>query len=133
MALVALMDNQPAAATKLRRATQACDFCRGRSIKCKQYPGFDSGSQHVSSIASCLTCVEYGRECIRSRQPKKRGTKPRGQNCLGEAKVVSHGDDLLGDNVKLRLQQRRKVLTALLDIYLDTIHPLYVRQLPCDT
>jgi hypothetical protein len=124
------MEYQAAIVTKLRRATQACDFCRGRGIKCKPNPGYGGGSPAVGSIASCLTCVEYGRECTRSRQPKKRGTKPRVQERLEEVKVVLHGDDLLNDIVKLRLQQRRKVLTTLLDIYLDTIHPLYALQEP---
>lgn len=122
------MECQFAVVRKLRRATQACDFCRGRGIKCKPNPGYDGGGPAVATIATCLTCVEYGRECIRSRQPKKRGTKPRVQAHPEEPKVVSHADDLLDDVVKLRLQQRRKVLTTLLDIYLDTIHPLYALQ-----
>lgn len=119
------MENQHLGATKRRRATQACDFCRGRSIRCKPQTKYDSGSPTVDFTGSCLTCLEYGRECIRSRQPKKRGTKPRVQERLKRKAANMHDEDELDDELRLRLHQRRKALTTLMDIYLDTIHPLY--------
>ncbi|KAK5050911.1 hypothetical protein LTR84_003470 [Exophiala bonariae] len=119
------MESQRNGATKRRRATQACDFCRGRSIKCRPQTQYGSPSFAVDLTASCLTCLEYGQDCVRSRLPKKRGTKPRQKRLEHKSLDNPTGEVELNDAIKLQLQQRRKVLTTLLDIYLDTIHPLF--------
>lgn len=98
---------------KRKRISQACDFCHRRGLKCK--PPSDSGDNHT--LESCLTCLEHGQECTRSRQPKKRGTKPRGPPNAPSVHQVggSHDQDsVLGS---------RRIITALLDVYLDSIHP----------
>ncbi|KAF3808435.1 hypothetical protein GCG54_00006293 [Colletotrichum gloeosporioides] len=101
---------RPTPQRKSRRITQACDFCHKRGIKCRAAPADASSPGNKS----CLTCIEYDQECTRHRQPKKRGTKPRGSE-------GSHGG---GKDRRCQLDNR-KIVTALLDVYLDTIHPTF--------
>ncbi|KAL3468946.1 hypothetical protein BJX99DRAFT_265661 [Aspergillus californicus] len=89
---------------KSKRITQACDFCHRRGVKCK------TQSDH----RPCLTCVEYGQECTRTRQPKKRGTKPRADTrSNGEPEILASVGGIAN----------RGTITRLLDVYLDSIHP----------
>jgi hypothetical protein len=72
---------QSAASKKRQRATQACDFCHLRGLRCR--PGgynlmFDV-SEHAFS-AGCLTCTDYGVECTTNRPFRKRGRKLTHQN-----------------------------------------------------
>ncbi|KAF7558410.1 hypothetical protein G7046_g5737 [Stylonectria norvegica] len=115
----------------------ACDFCHHRGVKCRDVPLEYVGA---SNSSSCLTCIEYGRECTRNRQPKKRGTKPQAANSSAarheriESQKPPAVDKNLDDNIS-RLSNiddsgtsalgNRKVITALLDVYLDTIHPTF--------
>ncbi|KAI9155568.1 L-amino acid amidase [Paramyrothecium foliicola] len=121
---------------KSRRVTQACDFCHQRGVKCKPAP--ESSSRNAP--ASCLTCVEYDQECTRRRQPKRRGTKPKNATRLGQRdnpKNQVHDakkDDVYDystvpssgqDNAQIPTIRSRRIITALLDVYLDTIHPIF--------
>ncbi|KAI9367376.1 hypothetical protein BJX61DRAFT_547541 [Aspergillus egyptiacus] len=106
---------------KSKRVTQACDFCHRRGLKCKVGP----------QTFPCLTCLEYGQECTRKRQPKKRGTKPRGgrkeapPSGFQASAPGTSGPPLgttLARNAAPALADRRTI-TLLLDVYLDSIHP----------
>ncbi|KAL4945263.1 hypothetical protein BDV06DRAFT_219518 [Aspergillus oleicola] len=116
---------------KAKRITQACDFCHRRGLKCK--PDVTANPITAQPL-HCLTCVEYGQECTRERQPKKRGTKPRGTRATATA--ISESDRPSGQ--RLQTQQpalasiagrpssalaNRRMMTLLLDVYLDSIHP----------
>ncbi|RDW83629.1 uncharacterized protein DSM5745_03955 [Aspergillus mulundensis] len=126
--------------TKTRRITQACDFCHRRGVKCRPKPS-ESGITAPEGT-SCLTCEEYGQECTRKRQPKKRGTKPR-----GESKTIAPPEqDIARTSLDQSLREpsiqlsrspllngiagkppsalaNRRTITELLDVYLDSIHP----------
>jgi hypothetical protein len=96
----------PAERAKQRRTTQACDFCHSRGTRCRlDESGVDGG------IRSCTTCVEYGEDCLWTRAPKKRGTKP---GATGQAK-----------SWKQRVIRDRSSISALLNVYLDTVHPVF--------
>ncbi|KAI1370673.1 hypothetical protein F4677DRAFT_457709 [Hypoxylon crocopeplum] len=125
----------PSLATRVksRRVTQACDFCHRRGLKCR------AALPDSESTEACLTCVEYGQECTRTRRPKKRGTKPRDMAdvaSLDQRHRVRRKRDLpagLSDVVNPTASlnssgsslDNRKIITALLDVYLDTIHPSF--------
>lgn len=108
---------------KSRRVTQACDFCHQRGVKCKKGPNITRNNE------ACLTCVEYGQECTRKREPKKRGTKPqalnrRQQDSGGGGSSPSEPVNLTATfNASTSSLNNRKVITTLLDVYLDTVHP----------
>ncbi|KAL2209424.1 hypothetical protein CC79DRAFT_676228 [Sarocladium strictum] len=53
--------------SKLRRVTQACDYCHARSIKCELL---------VNDIV-CQNCRRFEQQCTYHRRPRKRGAKPR--------------------------------------------------------
>ncbi|KAI0179504.1 hypothetical protein GGR52DRAFT_309512 [Hypoxylon sp. FL1284] len=124
------MSPTPTARVKSRRVTQACDFCHKRGVKCREAPG---------NTEACLTCVEYGRECTRQRQPKKRGTKPRGTRVGTDVSRQPHGErekdqvtNLFGiidpgkfSKTSASSLGNRKIITTLLDVYLDTVHPSF--------
>ncbi|KAF6830000.1 hypothetical protein CPLU01_07615 [Colletotrichum plurivorum] len=96
---------------KARRVTQACDFCHRRGIKCRAAPS----DVLRDGQPSCLPCIEYVQECTHFRQPKKRGTKPRAnRHAAADMKGSNHSQ--IGN---------RKVVTALLEVYLDSIHPTF--------
>lgn len=115
---------------KSRRITQACDFCHRRGLRCKPQVGHETGHE-TGHTTTCLTCLEYGQPCTRLRQPKKRGTRPR------RPAHVAHDDAntasalpvtaplATGHSPDLDRLHDRKVVTALLDIYLDTVHPIF--------
>ncbi|OTA53620.1 hypothetical protein K449DRAFT_339622 [Hypoxylon sp. EC38] len=52
---------------KRRRATQACDFCHKRAIKCQKSP----------VDPSCENCKDFSQPCTFVRQPRKRGLQVR--------------------------------------------------------
>ncbi|KAL4960011.1 uncharacterized protein BDV14DRAFT_205124 [Aspergillus stella-maris] len=114
---------------KAKRITQACDFCHRRGLKCRPD---DNTTSSLNSANTCLTCVEYGQECTRERQPKKRGTKPR----ISKELCPSQHDDHSGDGPRIQQQRlasiaerqtsllaNRRMMTLLLDVYLDSVHP----------
>ena len=124
-----------AARIRQRRITQACDFCHRRGVKCREAAANSTGQR-----TSCLTCLEYGESCTRSRRPKKRGTKPRGSQHAETNRANDHsGPNVLRPSLDRPFEtidlamvdghlpdpnlRNRKVITALLDVYLDTIHP----------
>ncbi|KAL4789573.1 hypothetical protein BDV19DRAFT_394947 [Aspergillus venezuelensis] len=117
----------------LKLRTKALDmFTDKRGLKCK--PG-DSVTSTLITVNTCLTCVEYGQECTRERQPKKRGTKPRGPRAdlLSESRSDRQREDDLRPQEQWRLSSvagrqasalaNRRMVTLLLDVYLDSIHP----------
>ncbi|KAL4905072.1 hypothetical protein BDW74DRAFT_178082 [Aspergillus multicolor] len=130
----------PPTKTKTRRITQACDFCHRRGVKCR--PKSSETGITITEEASCLTCEEYGQECTRKRQPKKRGTKPRGASktlATPEREITATSRQQYIENTNsppsespifdgivgkppLELANRRTI-TELLDVYLDSIHP----------
>lgn len=65
---------------KQKRAFHACDFCHRRGLRCKPQGLGATKSHALPQALSCLTCIEYGQQCTRSRQPRKRGTKPRSKD-----------------------------------------------------
>ncbi|GAB7365084.1 hypothetical protein MBLNU230_g6175t1 [Neophaeotheca triangularis] len=52
---------------KQRRITRACDYCHGRSIRCRPQP----------NGPGCENCIRFGQACTFSRQAKRRGAPPR--------------------------------------------------------
>ncbi|KAF3810828.1 hypothetical protein GCG54_00003005 [Colletotrichum gloeosporioides] len=61
-------------AQKRQRASQACDFCHSRGLRCRPGPArFGQGKQ---ARESCLNCNDYEIECTMSRPIRKRGRKP---------------------------------------------------------
>lgn len=96
----------PTERMKQRRTTQACDFCHSRGTRCRlDNPSIDS------DIRSCTTCLEYGEACRWTRAPKKRGTKP--------------GANYTVTSWKQRMGRDRDLISNLLNVYLDTIHPAF--------
>jgi hypothetical protein len=67
-----------------------------------------------SEKTSCTTCVEYGEPCTWDRAPNKRGTKP--GTTTGLKKAASW---------KQKVSNDRERIGALIDVYLDTIHPVF--------
>ncbi|KAI4860708.1 hypothetical protein F4820DRAFT_97407 [Hypoxylon rubiginosum] len=120
----------PLARVKSRRVTQACDFCHRRGVKCREAPP----NSESTETSTCLTCIEYGQECTRKRQPKKRGTKPRGLpvgivlNRLSRVQIAGPFD-VIDPAVSFKTSasslDNRKIITTLLDVYLDTVHPSF--------
>ena len=106
---------------KRQRASKACDFCNSRGLKCKQ---------SERGCDSCLTCLEYGRLCTRTRKSKKRGKKPKSSpadtsiavDCLS---AVISGDGGSSSSSEGAQRLDRHLLERLLDLYLDTVHPVY--------
>lgn len=99
----------PSVRTKQRRSTRACDFCHTRGTRCRQ-----DNIEAVFGHVTCTTCVEYGEQCTWDRTPRKRGTKP--GNASGLKKATSWKRKVLND---------RESISSLLDVYLDTIHPVF--------
>jgi hypothetical protein len=63
-----------AVTTKRQRASQACDFCHARGLRCRRNAiEEDDGA---SESTGCLTCKDYGVICTANRPMKKRGRKP---------------------------------------------------------
>ena len=58
---------------KRQRASQACDFCHGRGLRCRR--NITSDTSHIEP--SCLACLDYGVHCTVDRTVKKRGRKPK--------------------------------------------------------
>lgn len=56
------------------RATHACDFCHARGLKCRQSSSTIGESPFQRG---CLTCRDYGVQCMMKRPIRKRGRKPR--------------------------------------------------------
>ncbi|KAL4783279.1 hypothetical protein BJX76DRAFT_358141 [Aspergillus varians] len=116
---------------KAKRVTQACDFCHRRGLKCKTGP--QDEYSNAAHPPSCLTCIEYGQECTRKRQPRKRGTKPRGNggsNSSSGNSVIDRKDSGSPQSLLVSVASRpssalanRRMITLLLDVYLDSIHP----------
>ena len=52
---------------KRRRATQACDYCHRRAIKCRKSP----------AETSCDNCRDFSQPCTFERRPRKRGVPVR--------------------------------------------------------
>jgi hypothetical protein len=67
-----------------------------------------------SEKTSCTTCGEYGEPCTWDRAPNKRGTKP--GTTTGLKKAASW---------KQKVSNDRERIGALIDVYLDTIHPVF--------
>jgi hypothetical protein len=105
---------------KRRRITQACDFCHGRGLRCKHGPQKQLSTDTVQH-PSCLTCIEYDQECTRSRQPKKRGTKPRSAATAHGPRNVDSSSEV--QSLSSITVGSRRIITALLDVYLDSVHP----------
>lgn len=99
----------PAERAKQRRAKQACDFCHSRGTRCRS-----DDTEATNATRSCATCTEYGEICRWTRAPKKRGTKP---GTTSGAKQASFW--------KERVLRDRESISSLLDVYLDTIHPVF--------
>ena len=115
---------------KRKRVGRACDFCHLRGLKCKR-PDSDL-------VQGCLTCEEYSVPCTHTRTPQKRGTKPgasKKQGRLEGPNVHSSTAEnpIFQDNAvpwdRLRdlgeVFNSRSVISAWIDVYLDTIHPVY--------
>ncbi|KAI1778579.1 hypothetical protein F4818DRAFT_304818 [Hypoxylon cercidicola] len=127
------MTPTPLARVKSRRVTQACDFCHRRGVKCREAP------PSSESRGTCLTCIEYGQECTRKRQPKKRGTKPRSSPVRAspnrqtrsepEPDLAAGPFDIVDPAMFFKTSApslgNRKTITTLLDVYLDTVHPSF--------
>ncbi|KAF4448380.1 c6 transcription factor [Fusarium austroafricanum] len=118
-------------AIKARRVTQACDFCHHRGLKCRPA----SSTSTTNSQRPCQTCREFGEECTRNRRPKKRGTKkqtvPVSKLLASNAPATSSRSEpsdeklLASETFALEGIKNRKIITELLDIYLDTVHPMF--------
>lgn len=52
---------------KQRRISRACDYCHGRSIRCRPF----------SDAANCENCERFGQSCTYDREAKKRGAPSR--------------------------------------------------------
>ncbi|CAG7556360.1 unnamed protein product [Fusarium equiseti] len=97
---------------------RACDFCHRRGLRCKPAENASPDGQ-----ASCQTCIEFGELCTRNRKAKKRGTKRLNANSSSESSEIITGPAL---NLKVTISSgNRKVVTELLDVYLDTVHPTF--------
>ncbi|CAG9946871.1 unnamed protein product [Clonostachys rosea f. rosea IK726] len=117
-------------ATRFRRITRACDFCHRRGLKCRAA----AESIAIGGTQPCLTCAEYRQECTWNRQPKKRGTKSRiatqAQQQDDASVRAGNGPFKILDPPAVRVIANssigsRKIITALLDAYLDSIHPIF--------
>jgi hypothetical protein len=64
--------------------------------------------------ASCTTCIAYGEPCTWDRAPRKRGTKP--GTTTGLKKAVPWKQKILDDH---------EHIGSLIDVYLDTVHPVF--------
>lgn len=60
---------------KRQRASQACDFCHGRGLRCRR--NITSDNDPSQGESSCLACQDYGVDCTVLRTVKKRGRKPK--------------------------------------------------------
>jgi hypothetical protein len=122
----------PPGMTKSRRITQACDFCHRRGLKCRT-----AENLVLNSKSPCQTCLEFGEVCTRNRGAKKRGTKHQSalsstlsqvlqdhnpsENYLAKELDPSAAVDRSSSSNILR---SRKIIEELLDVYLDTVHPM---------
>jgi len=100
--------SMPKERTKQRRSTRACDFCHSRGVRCRQ-----SDTVNPPPELTCTTCIEYGESCTWNRATK-RGTKS------GTASIV--GTAL---SWKQKVSENRVSMSPLIDVYLDTIHPVF--------
>ncbi|KAH9896250.1 fungal-specific transcription factor domain-containing protein [Xylariomycetidae sp. FL2044] len=66
---------------KRRRATQACDYCHGRAIKCLK----------PTSDGPCQNCKDFAQPCTYHRQPRRRGVQPRASVAISSASFALHG------------------------------------------
>jgi hypothetical protein len=90
-----------AVTTKRQRASQACDFCHARGLRCRRVAAGENGEE--SEDIGCLTCKDYGVSCTTNRPVKKRGRK---------AQVLS------SDESDIRLTEDSHIIS------LQTIHKL---------
>jgi hypothetical protein len=117
-------------ARKQKRVTKACDFCHRRGLRCKR--------PDSNSVQGCLTCEEYDVPCTQTRVSRKRGTKPghtsrtrsdeTGVETSGPFSAQMKESTAQGSHLNDTSDSMndRSVITAWIDIYLDTIHPMYV-------
>ncbi|PVI06157.1 hypothetical protein DM02DRAFT_650064 [Periconia macrospinosa] len=108
---------------KRRRITHACDFCHRRGLKCKSHLSQQTDAQEGHQApSSCLTCIEYGQQCTRTRRPKKRGTKSHFPNQQPYPSLTASIQNRHAGSAQMH---NRRTITALLDVYLDSIHPTF--------
>ncbi|KAM0238276.1 hypothetical protein ACHAP5_008740 [Fusarium lateritium] len=121
--------------TKSRRITQACDFCHRRGLKCRTAENLAL----LNSKSPCQTCLEFGEVCTRNRVAKKRGTKQRDASSLvifsGHARAQEPPGSFLAKDLdplgsedcpsSAKTLTSKKVINELLDVYLDTVHPMF--------
>ncbi len=127
-------------AVKRQRTSYACDFCHRRGLKCRNA---SVGEQRVGGgVGSCLTCLEHGQTCTRTREAKRRGTKPRSSKPSADMRdeaqdrvdsaTVSETKKLLGpqslsqtDRPRGAEALHRDLVALLLEVYLNSVHPVF--------
>lgn len=106
---------------KSRRTTRACDYCHRRAIRCL----------YDSNASRCRNCTQFDQPCTYSRQPKKRGVKPRSDiNLLVPTPATS---SLTGvDNHTKRQEQwsaplvvSQAVVMSLAEVYFEIVYPIF--------
>jgi hypothetical protein len=138
------MPQQP---RKLRRVTQACDFCHKRSIKC---------SPSQEDTTRCQNCVDFALQCTYDRPTKRRGV--RRKSVTGNGQVASPTSTYIGgpshhrthepsggpgvspiysqetdDDISTtgsrwtaRMVASPFIVQGLVDIYFEVVYPMYV-------
>jgi hypothetical protein len=76
--------------TKRQRASQACDFCHARGLRCRRVASGEVDG--VIESTGCLTCKDYDVTCTANRPMKKRGRKPQVMSS-NESEVRSTEED----------------------------------------
>ncbi|MCJ1477413.1 hypothetical protein MMC13_006084 [Lambiella insularis] len=137
---------------KLRRVTQACDFCNKRSIQCAASPDDDT---------RCQNCVDFALPCTYERPTKRRGVRGKSTSMVNGALPNSptsttngstptlhqpasirmdgaiprahapphafHDDDDDEDlpGWKARVVASHATILALVDIYFEVVYPIF--------
>jgi hypothetical protein len=98
-----------AVAAKRQRASQACDFCHARGLRCRRIATGPDGQ--AIEDAGCLNCKDYGVSCTVDRPVKKRGRKPQ---------VMSSNQNEIGSTRDSHIMSM-ETIHKLVRIYRDTM------------
>jgi len=98
-------------ATKRQRASQACNFCHARGLRCRRGATGEDDHQAIENTG-CLTCKDYGVDCKMERPVKKRGRR---------AQVISPEENEV-DTTRHLHAMSLQTIHRLVRIYRDTMY-----------
>lgn len=104
---------------KLRRTTQACDYCHQRAIRC----------QRDEKDSRCLKCVQFGQSCTYARPAKRRGVKPRTASPSASVHTLQRSPNENDTQPQPRWAAphvaSQAIVMSLAEVYFEVVYPIF--------